>query len=436
MPLFRRSFAIATLAGLAACQPPTLSRDIQPVPTVPPAPELVTTPLAPIELSRITFNIPRGKQVGTSYFDYFSCGGYDSGPVFWNVDRANGFTVGLADAFYRELTAAHFKVVGDPEQLFNTQRERADYLIGAQVTDLEINICDRVEPWYWRHLGRQRGEATVDVTWQVFSNQDQRVVYTTKTRGYAKMDEAAALGERVIFQNAFAAAAANLAGDKGLFDLLRRDVLTVHTEPDPIRDAALQLGAVRQLANPIRRNVPLIQAASVTILIGDAGHGSGFFISDQGHILTNAHVVGNAATVPVRLSNGTTVVGRVLRRHEPRDVALVKIDAVGTRALAVRPKPAEVAEPVYALGTPLDRNLSNTLTRGIVNAIRQFENESALPLIQADVAIRPGNSGGPLLDASGNVVGVAVSKLRDAQGINFFIPIEDALEKLRIQIKS
>jgi serine protease Do len=434
MPRLLGALAVTAMAGLAACQLPTLSRDIQPVPAATPVPELATAVLAPIRLARVTFNIPRGKQVGVSYEDFMSCGGPYSRPLFWTYDRADSSSRGLVDAFYNELRAAHFNVVGDPSQQFRKDNERADYLIGAEITDMDANICERVVAN--RLIGRERGESTMDVTWQVFSNRDQRVVYTTKTRGYTKLDDAVAGGDQLVLQRAFAAAAANLAGDKGLVEVLRRDTLTARAEPEPVGDGPLSLARIRLLADPIGRNVPLIQAASVTILIGDAGHGSGFFISDQGHILTNAHVVGNAATVPVRLSNGATITGRVLRRHEARDIALIKIDAVGTRPLAVRLKPAAVSETVYALGTPLDRNLSNTLTRGIVNAVRRFENESALPLIQADVAIQPGNSGGPLLDASGNVVGVAVSKLRDAQGINFFIPIEDALEKLRIEIRS
>jgi S1-C subfamily serine protease len=356
--------------------------------------------------------------------------------VTWSSDPAIVQSTGLADVFYRELTAAHFKVVGDPGQLFNVNTERADFLIGAQVTDMEFNICDRVDPFAWHPLGTRRGEATMDVTWQVFSNLTQRIVYTTKTRGYAKLDDAVADGHKVLIRDAFAAAAANLAGDKGLIDILRRDQPRMAAAAAPVRDPTLQIEGVRLLADPIARNISRIQAASVTILIGDTGHGSGFFISDQGHILTNHHVVGNATMVPVRLSNGATIVGQVLRSHEARDVALIKIDAVGTRPLAVRPKPVEVAEPVYALGTPLDRELSNTLTRGIVNAVRRFEGEGALPLVQADVSIHPGNSGGPLLDASGNVVGVSVAKFKDAQGVNFFIPIDDALEKLRIEIKS
>jgi S1-C subfamily serine protease len=170
----------------------------------------------------------------------------------------------------------------------------------------------------------------------------------------------------------------------------------------------------------------------VTVFAG-GGHGSGFFLTRDGYLLTNEHVVREAKYVKVRLITGREVVGEVLRTDSRGDVALIKVEEAGMNALPIRTDEPAVGEDVYAIGTPLEPKLSTTVSRGIVSAYRA---EDGQKLIQSDVTILPGNSGGPLLDRNGNVVGIAVSGRvygRGMAGINFFIPITDALAALSLQ---
>ena len=164
------------------------------------------------------------------------------------------------------------------------------------------------------------------------------------------------------------------------------------------------------------------------------GQGSGFFITSDGWILTNAHVAHGNQTVRVILASGKAVEGRVDRVHEARDVALIKVEGANFVALPLREKPVTLTEEVYAIGTPLEKKLSGTITKGIVSQIRT--NSHHLTDIQADVNIQPGSSGGPLVDAQGNVVGISYAGLArkggDNIGLNFFIPIQDALAKLNV----
>ena len=126
-----------------------------------------------------------------------------------------------------------------------------------------------------------------------------------------------------------------------------------------------------------------------------------------------------------------------LRSDPARDVALLRIEGGAYTPLPLRLEPVALTEEVYAVGSPLDPSLAGTVTRGIVSQIQQ--NEHSQPLIQADATIQPGNSGGPLLDARGNVVGISQSGLTDdgshLVGINFFVPIADALRRLNIQVQ-
>ena len=177
--------------------------------------------------------------------------------------------------------------------------------------------------------------------------------------------------------------------------------------------------------------------ATVSVRSG-VGLGSGFLISRAGLILTNQHVTGDAETVTVVFRNGIEVAGTVLRRHARRDVALIQVPITGGNPFPVDFEPPAITEEVYAIGNPFDEDLRSTVTRGVVSALRR-EAETGLRLIQADVDIQSGNSGGPLVDGSGNVVGISVAGLGTGDGtsigVNLFIPIESAFALLNLRIE-
>ncbi|WP_206043758.1 trypsin-like peptidase domain-containing protein [Geitlerinema sp. P-1104] len=159
--------------------------------------------------------------------------------------------------------------------------------------------------------------------------------------------------------------------------------------------------------------------------------GTGFVIDDEGHLLTNAHVVGSADQVRVVLHDGQVVRGQVLGRDTITDVAVVKLDGVSLAPVPIGDsddlKPGEWA---IAIGNPL--GLDSTVTMGIISATGRSSREIGVPdrrvgFIQTDAAINPGNSGGPLLNASGSAIGINTAILDGAQGLGFAIPIKTAL---------
>ncbi|HEX6958843.1 MAG TPA: serine protease [Ferrovibrio sp.] len=181
----------------------------------------------------------------------------------------------------------------------------------------------------------------------------------------------------------------------------------------------LILGLVLPLvgcANPLPVTPPVIEAKpvmlrSATVLIesGDSSHGSGFIVSRDGLVITNQHVVGGQHLVRVKLLPGRIVIGEVMRNDERRDVALLKLDGGDYPAMPIRESPVRIAEEVYAVGAPQREALGWTVARGVVSAYRQAMPPDRLDVIQADMPIHGGNSGGPLLDRQGNVVGIAAS---------------------------
>jgi S1-C subfamily serine protease/AAA+ superfamily predicted ATPase len=205
------------------------------------------------------------------------------------------------------------------------------------------------------------------------------------------------------------------------------------TVPEKISDTLVKIPALPRSVTPLSEGTSALQAAVVTIQI-EGGHGSGFFISKDGYLLTNHHVVTENKFVTVKLTTGRQLPGEVLRTNKTRDIALVKVNESGMPALPLRLDVPEVASEVYAVGTPRDEKYSTTITKGIVSAYRT---ENDLSLLQSDVAIHPGNSGGPMVDRFGNVVAASVSGLTISAvsvSINFFIPIADALKFLAVEL--
>ena len=165
--------------------------------------------------------------------------------------------------------------------------------------------------------------------------------------------------------------------------------------------------------------------------------GSGFIISGDGYILTNAHVVDGADEVTVRLTDKREFKARIIGADKRTDIALVKIEAAGLPAVKLAdPGQLKVGEWVVAIGSPF--GFDNSVTAGIVSAKgRSLPQENYVPFIQTDVAINPGNSGGPLFNMRGEVVGInsqIYSRSGGFMGISFAIPMDEAIrvsEQLR-----
>ncbi len=159
-----------------------------------------------------------------------------------------------------------------------------------------------------------------------------------------------------------------------------------------------------------------------------AGVGSGFVLSADGYIMTNAHVVDDADALVVTLPDKREFRGKVVGKDKRTDVAVVKIDAKNLTPVKVgNVDNLKVGQWVVAIGSPF--GLENSVTAGIVSA-KQRDTGEYLPFIQTDVAINPGNSGGPLINMSGEVVGInsqIYSRSGGFMGISFSIPIDEAM---------
>ena len=173
------------------------------------------------------------------------------------------------------------------------------------------------------------------------------------------------------------------------------------------------------------------KATEATLVIeSKAGTGSGFFLNDEGLVLTAAHVVANASGLEARLQDGRTFPLDVIRSSRSADFALVRVRG-GLKSSCIELSSAEatIGADVYAIGAPSGGQLGFSLTRGIVSGLRQFKDSA---LLQTDAAISPGNSGGPLLGADGRVKAIVSRKVVGAaiEGVAFGVPVSAGLRAL------
>jgi serine protease Do len=198
--------------------------------------------------------------------------------------------------------------------------------------------------------------------------------------------------------------------------------------------ADLKAAAHPRLPPGFDEDNPLFRFFGMPMTPGDGvpmrGEGSGFIVSPDGVILTNAHVVDDASKVTVKLTDHREFEARVIGSDAKSDVAVLKIEARDLPVVRLGdPGSLEVGEWVVAIGSPF--GFENSVTAGIVSAKgRNLPDDTYVPFIQTDVAVNPGNSGGPLFNLRGEVVGInsqIYSRSGGYQGVSFAIPIDVAM---------
>jgi S1-C subfamily serine protease len=392
----------ALAAGLKINVPPPIA-----VPELP-----AGTKVQPVSLTRIAANIAPG----TAWLEEtagLAC--LVSQTTYW---KESNNRVGLSSferVFRDQMASVGFNAGKDPSNLFE-EHSASDLQVGALITGIAIKSCLNITQTKVGVTG------AMDVEWQIYSVTKGAVIARTTTHGgYSGSVEG--------FGNISPAITAlfgdnvrRLAADPGFRELVTATATAPTTPP-----------VVTQISfAPATAALPVAKAAQgvVTIFAGDAW-GSGILISADGYILTNHHVAAAGDRARIRWSDGTETSGEVLRSDKRRDVALIRTTGRPT-PLAIRHDAAQLGEPVFAIGTPLEKTFQNTVTRGVVSGVRNLEGQS---FIQSDVAVDHGNSGGPLLDEQGRVIGITdwgYSPDGVSHNLNFFIPIDDALRVLAL----
>lgn len=393
----------------------------------------------------VKFDPEPGKMIGELQSGWFCSYQAD---IYWNKKSYPVLipTNMLVSMFRQQLESARFPVLqaqkGDSifeaNKPKNEEIEKNALHVGVLVKEIALNLCPQLQE------GSVQGGAYLKLYWEVFAPEQQKVIFSTTTEGSFQSPASIKGPPTLLVANAFAMASRNLLAQQGFLQAISNaapNAVGVTAEPGNNSDNAstptpfgskLLVDNVRGSEEALSQKVTSLRSAVATIY-GDVGSGTGFFIGKNGMMLSNKHVVGNAKFVKVRLATGRDLVGEVLRAQSSRDVVLIKTEPAGITPIAIRASDPAIGEDVFALGSPLGDAFNSTLTKGILGGYRTINNQRFL---QSDVAILPGNSGGPLLDKSGQVIGITVMGLgaKGLAGMNFFIPINEALELLSLQL--
>jgi S1-C subfamily serine protease len=365
-------------------------------------------------LTTIVFDLPMGYGYGESATGTKgSCG--RKRPLVNTHGSFEYETKKFADVF-NQVMKTHGYPVENEVELFQDSKERvADLLVGARIIEATLNECF---PEILENDLKVIGTAYLKIEWSVYATLEKKVVFVATNEGSTYGEVESAIGEAGILRPALADAVRRLAASTAY-----RDVVDPSKTAVAVANVArLRIKRVKQFTGDVKSNIESIRQAVATVT-ANKGFGSGFVISDDGTVLTAAHVVSGSKFVKVNTATGKECYGEVVAANKQRDVAIIRVDCRGLTALPLgREKIVEGGE-VFAIGTPLSEKLQFSVTKGVVSGMRTIDE---VDYIQSDVVVLPGTSGGPLLDARGNVVGMTISGIAAGSapvGVNFFVAL-------------
>lgn len=326
------------------------------------------------------------------------------------------------NAVKEELKNAGYKVSGGSEDLFQKDDSwKARFLIGGRIIKCELNT--------FTSFAGDFSEEKITVMWEIYDNQEQKVIYKHETSGYAKLvginREIVVLSIRNSFRNFLS-----------LDDFVNFIVQYTEKSSQPTTDSKPIdfLRMDKKQRNKLSINE--VNDAIITIKT-ENGHGSGFIINPDGYAITSYHVIANNNIIEAMLRGGKPIVAQVIRTNPDKDLALIKLRGEEYNYLPFGEiNNVKVGTEVYAVGTPLSIGLSHSLSKGILSGIRERK-DFDVTLFQTDASVNPGNSGGPLINMDGEVIGIVALKIAvpGIEGLGFAISIEDAKKYLNLQEK-
>lgn len=373
-----------------------------------------------IAVTKLVSKLDRGTRIGTVSGGLLCV---PQGPMTWRPGLDEPVVGEVLSVIREELKKAGYRIPGQSGSLFEESNEgEAELLLAGAIKAVALNACSGPQ-------GRS-GESSVEIEWQLYERRTRSVVLTVTTGGHAKSSP----GARDAYLEAYAAAFRNvLAQESFVAAVGGAAARTAEPEYPP-----LALTVVTIDPSDPARTPELLQHAqrAVVRIVRGGGHGSGVVVSTSGWVLTAAHVVsGLSGPFDVELADGRRVSGSLLRTNPAADVALVQLPR-GTYAATPMGSSADlkVGGPVFAVGTPLHERFSRSVTRGVVSALRHNDGRT---VIQSDVVVHAGSSGGPLLDEHGRVVGLTIGGAgiggRIGVGLNEFLGIDDAWRALQVE---
>jgi hypothetical protein len=393
----------------------------------------------PIKISRVKINIEEGKKIGYSGgqklgepFPYgnFVIAAFDHGfrksYDFYEYDLffEKGIKTTVIDIFTKEG--------------FNLNKNNYDFTELEEYVKPKLAITIHINDFVYNMRGIFSASIDIfrsflDLKIQVLSLTDNTIVFERSLVDeyfFKRYDNNYLYNFRYVFNDALHQGIKNLIYNEEFIDVILdfKEKKTYENEQEAIIIPKVPLN--KDMNAIVKKSLE----STVTISLGKS-IGSGAFITKDGLILTCSHVIGNAKECDIILSNNVKLKGKIIRNIPDFDLALVQVEDIEANPFPLGISlDLEAGDDVYAIGTPNSSLLGQSVSKGIVSGKRVSEEKS---YIQTDASVSPGNSGGPLINKKGEIIGVVNMKIirQGTEGVGFAIPIDVAKEKLNIVVK-
>lgn len=403
--------AALMLSLVLGCATTTVPRVTQLVPI-----ELGSEGSAAVTFTRLIVRVPSGTKIGSHHDGLLKI------VKFQHTWQSN---MTVASDEFKIIASEHLKsrgytVLGGDTLLFGRdESSKAEYQLGGTVQSLLYNT--------YAPLAGNYSESSLSIEWQLYDAFREKVVCTATTSGYGKQS---GIGSACI-QSAFRSALDNILADSNFVDSVRRSARKAWDQAtDDLAPIAISSCASEQ-SLLLPDNLQSVLRSVLTIRVGGSV-GSGVVISSDGWAITAGHVVSGLKEIAVRMQSGLELTAMVVRVHSQQDVALIRLPGRGYPCLGVAIEAAPgVGTDLFAVGAPTGEDLAFSVTKGVVSGLREWQGKR---YIQTDVALNPGNSGGPLLSSDGTVVGIVSWKIAAPgfEGLAFGVPVQALTDRLRI----
>lgn len=325
----------------------------------------------------------------------------------------------------------------DPK-LFSERDQRPQlprFLVGVTIEDIDVRLKQDGSKHYGE--GPVVGRTRLRCKWQVLDRSTGKVVHERVAEGHSRHRQSSGFVQYDKI-TAFEDALIQFLADTSFINLLESDPATPLISVLDTSTVAQSFTLNPVTNTPFKNLGEMIRYAdrSCVTIITDAGHGSGVIISSEGWVLSAQHVVDNTNRIEVQFSDGLRQDASILFADVEHDLVLLDISGSGYRPLPIAVVDStQLGDEVITIGTPADLALGQSVSKGILSGKRKIEEHV---YIQTDLAVNPGNSGGPLLNAQGEIIGVIQSKLvgKGIEGLGFAVPIAEVTKRLGLVVSA
>lgn len=348
--------------------------------------------------------------------------------------------IGSADygsIFYETMIKSGFKTPFTiKNELFTGNEIRVStlprFIVGVRLEDYKVNTSPDEGNDYG--AGDIVGTTYMKLKWQILDKRTDQVVstYTSEDTAHYRMRNNSNYYDNA---QAFTDGLIDFVTNSDLYRLVKNSEVSGSTTFVKSDSSRTQYSIYRPTIPQFESRADLIQYAqqACVTIITDGGIGSGVIITPEGYMLSAYHVIKGVNKIQVQFSDGLKLNAKILASDIANDVVLLDIQGSGFTPLPMDTVgDIQLGEEVITIGTPMSIELGQSVARGILSGKRMFDDRI---LLQSDIAVSPGNSGGPLLNSDGEVIGIIQSKIvgKGVEGIGFAIPIKAAKAALGIR---